>query len=283
MKKTRYAICVLLLLSSFLLVGCPPFAVVINNPIDGNNFEVGEEISFACSATDLTDGTLTGDSLVWTSSRDGEIGTGSEFTRNDLSEGTHEITLSATNSLGKMGTYSITITVGEPTTPPSTTTTTILEVGEVWSITTELCGECDVWEGRCVGYHEFHSVTREASSIPGETLIYGERCVTTTTQECESSRPGCCIFYVLEGTINDVSGDFNFTMTGDTGVRVGDFVSKMYAFYEFEVTEYPPLADFAGNYTVLFTREDTNGGIPVVDIECEESGDFSVLIIPMNP
>jgi hypothetical protein len=114
---------VLLLILSSSLVGCPPFPVIILTPSDGESFELGEEITFSGSARDLQDGELSGDSLVWTSSIDGEIGTGNTFTRDDLSKGIHKITLTATNSLGEKGTVTITIPIGEQTPPPDTTTT----------------------------------------------------------------------------------------------------------------------------------------------------------------
>ena len=58
--------------------------------------------------------------LVWTSNRDGQIGTGSSFDCT-LSDGIHNITASATDSRGKTGTASITITLGGTPGPPATT------------------------------------------------------------------------------------------------------------------------------------------------------------------
>ena len=127
MKKlinVRYLVLVLLLL---LLAGCPPFPVTILSPNNGAHFEVGEGITFTGSAQDFQDGELTDGSLIWTSSIDGQIGTGTTFTRDDLSEGTHKITLTATNSQEEEGTATITITIGEGTST-TTTTTTITEI-----------------------------------------------------------------------------------------------------------------------------------------------------------
>ena len=101
---------VLLMLSLFL-VGSSPYSVVIHSPSDGAHFWYGEEIRFSGSARDVQDGILSGDSLVWTSSIDGEIGTGTDFTRNLLSGGTHEITLTATNSLAEKETTTVTIEI----------------------------------------------------------------------------------------------------------------------------------------------------------------------------
>ena len=124
---------VLLLVLMLPLVGCPPFPVIISSPPDGAHFEVGEEITFTGSAQDFQDGELTGGSLIWTSDQDGQIGIGTAFTRDDLSEGKHKITLTATNSQNEEGTMNITITIGEGTTttttsPTTTTTSTILEI-----------------------------------------------------------------------------------------------------------------------------------------------------------
>ncbi|NIA11986.1 MAG: PKD domain-containing protein, partial [Nitrospiraceae bacterium] len=92
-----------------------PTTVTITAPADGSTFSTGDTITFQGSATDPEDGPLTGACLVWTSSIDGQIGTGESFTRSDLSVGTHTITLTATDSQGARGAASVTITV---TTPP---------------------------------------------------------------------------------------------------------------------------------------------------------------------
>jgi len=126
LRKVKYALLSTMLL---FLVGCPPFPVIILSPSNGDHFEQGQEITFSGSAQDFLEGELTGDALVWTSSIDDEIGTGTSFSMGDLSKGTHIITLTATNAQDEKGTATITITIGEtvPTTsttaPPTTTTT----------------------------------------------------------------------------------------------------------------------------------------------------------------
>ena len=92
---------VLLFISMLLLLGCPLYEVKIYTPFNGEYFEVGEEITFQGSSKYVQDGELDDSSLIWTSDRDGEIGMGIEFTRDDLSEGMHRITLIATNLLGE--------------------------------------------------------------------------------------------------------------------------------------------------------------------------------------
>ena len=91
------------------IINVPPTAV-ITYPVHCATFDEEDVITFKGSAIDPEDGPLTGASLVWTSSRDGEIGIGEFFTRT-LSAGTHIITLTATDSHGAVGTYSVVIRV----------------------------------------------------------------------------------------------------------------------------------------------------------------------------
>lgn len=103
----------------------------IDSPSDNTTFEVNNSVTFTGSATDNEEHTLTGKSLTWVSSIDGTIGTGANFTINDLSQGTHQITLTAMDKKGLADSTSIAITMNpsENTVPtaaitsPSTGTT----------------------------------------------------------------------------------------------------------------------------------------------------------------
>lgn len=92
--------------------------VSISSPAHNASFVGGTSISFAGSATDTEDGTISSN-LVWTSSRDGaiEIPTGSDgasFSSSALSVGTHTITAAVTDSGNLEGSASVTITVTDP-------------------------------------------------------------------------------------------------------------------------------------------------------------------------
>lgn len=82
----------------------------ITHPADGDTRPKDQPIPFTGNARDLEDGTLTGPSLVWTSSVDGTLGTGTNVSA-PLSASTHEVTLSATDSEGNTFATSITLFV----------------------------------------------------------------------------------------------------------------------------------------------------------------------------
>jgi hypothetical protein len=102
-------------------VGNTAPTATIANPADESTYDVDDSIVFNGSGSDSEDGALIGDSLVWISSKDGQIGTGTSFTVNTLSEGTHVITLTATDSDGAVHSASITILVGNVPPTPSIT------------------------------------------------------------------------------------------------------------------------------------------------------------------
>ena len=85
--------------------------VSISSPFDNSSFDSATVISFTGSASDIEDGEIT--NLIWTSSIDGDIGTGSSFSY-PLSDGTHSITAQVTDTGGKTSSDSITVTVGTP-------------------------------------------------------------------------------------------------------------------------------------------------------------------------
>jgi len=91
----------------------PPL-VSIDRPLDNASFDEGDSVSFEATANDPEEGVLSGNSLVWTSSIDGSIGTGSSFDTSTLSVGEHTITLRATDSDGAFQISLISIIVNNP-------------------------------------------------------------------------------------------------------------------------------------------------------------------------
>ena len=90
--------------------------VEITYPMDQAVFNEDDEITFVCFGGDEEDGSLIEDAMIWTSSIDGTIGIGRSITRNDLSPGTHSITITATDSQGAEANDSLAIHIKRTTT-----------------------------------------------------------------------------------------------------------------------------------------------------------------------
>lgn len=93
--------------------------VAITSPADGATFIEGDEVSLEGAATDVEDGELTGSALVWSSDRDGTLGTGASL-GTTLTVGQHAIMLKATDSGGNADSASLTLTVVENQAPSVT-------------------------------------------------------------------------------------------------------------------------------------------------------------------
>jgi hypothetical protein len=84
----------------------------ITSPSDGTRIPSGGAITFTGTGTDVEDGALTGASLEWESDLDGALGTGVSLLVTDLTDGVHDITLTAIDSDALEDTDTITVTVG---------------------------------------------------------------------------------------------------------------------------------------------------------------------------
>ena len=92
-----------------ITVGGAPVAS-ISSPVAAVYLD-SDVISFVGSGMDVKDGSLTGASLQWTSSRDGSIGSGTGFSSAHLSNGNHIITLTVTDSDNQIDSASVNIHV----------------------------------------------------------------------------------------------------------------------------------------------------------------------------
>ncbi len=85
--------------------------VGIVRPDSGSDFPADEPVGFEARASDTQDGTLSGASLVWVSDIDGILGVG-EIVSLLMSEGTHTVVVTATNSLNLSAQDSVMVQVG---------------------------------------------------------------------------------------------------------------------------------------------------------------------------
>jgi len=85
----------------------------ISSPSPGLTEFEGTAVQLAGSATDPQDGILAGPSLRWSSSIDGDLGTGSTLEISDFSVGIHTVVLSAVDSDGHVGRASVSLAIQE--------------------------------------------------------------------------------------------------------------------------------------------------------------------------
>jgi hypothetical protein len=84
--------------------------VILLSPDDGLTIEPGTSVVLRGLATDVEDGPIEGESLTWTSDRDGELGAGGEVVAT-LSPGAHIVTLAARDADGNVATVSARVVV----------------------------------------------------------------------------------------------------------------------------------------------------------------------------
>jgi hypothetical protein len=89
-----------------------PPEVVITSPAAGANIGHNVTIQLTATADDLEEGSLS-DEIVWTSSKDGLLGTGATLPVT-LSTGNHRLNARATDSMGEVGKHQISVTVAAP-------------------------------------------------------------------------------------------------------------------------------------------------------------------------
>jgi hypothetical protein len=83
--------------------------VSISSPANGSTFTSGDSVPFVATADDDEDGDLTAD-ISWSSDLDGDLGTGGSVTA-ALSDGTHVVTASVTDSSGNSASDTVSVTL----------------------------------------------------------------------------------------------------------------------------------------------------------------------------
>ena len=88
-------------------------AVNITRPTAAASFNKGDEITFSATVTDAHDNG-TAIRVAWVSDLDGSIGTGTTFTKSDLTPGDHVITVTVMDTGALIGTDTVQITIDDP-------------------------------------------------------------------------------------------------------------------------------------------------------------------------
>ncbi len=152
--------------------------VTISSPANNSSSSLGASVTFSGTADDPQDGSLTS-SLTWSSSRDGNIGSGGSFSTSALTFGTHTISASVTDSLGAPGSDQITFTVGVQGNTISVSPATV-NSGQNFTVDwagASLPGPLYIWRlrqsGSSVGSYDYpNSVSSNTFSRPTGTYTY---------------------------------------------------------------------------------------------------------------
>ncbi|MFO7864438.1 MAG: CpcT/CpeT family chromophore lyase [Salinivirgaceae bacterium] len=91
--------------------------VTITSPNNNYTMPFGSTISLQCSANDLEDGELTGESIIWRSTIEGQLGNGTSLENIELTPGNHTITAIATDSKNNQDSASISVNALENSVP----------------------------------------------------------------------------------------------------------------------------------------------------------------------
>lgn len=141
-------------------------SISITSPANNTTVDSGATIMFFATATDPEDGTLSGGSVVWSSSLMGQFGTGTSFATPAKTVGTHTVTATATDSHGLSTSAQITLIIRRPANnPPSIRITspadgTVVDSGATVTFSANasdpedgpLSGNAVTWSSSLVGF-----------------------------------------------------------------------------------------------------------------------------------
>lgn len=85
-------------------------SATIRSP-EAGRFPWGDIVMFSANVTDREDAPFAESRVIWSSDRDGKLGSGLAISKNNLSPGRHRITLSATDNGGRTATDTVTIEI----------------------------------------------------------------------------------------------------------------------------------------------------------------------------
>jgi len=159
--------------------------VTITAPADGSIYTSGNTITFTGTATDPEDGNIASD-LQWTSSLDGNLGSGASINVSNLSVGTHTITATATDSGGRSGTDAITVTVNPPT--------QVITLSATWRKVSRTYYVDLVWTGALganVNVYRDGALKVTTANDGAYTDNAGKKIKTFTYQVCETDGSVC--------------------------------------------------------------------------------------------
>lgn len=197
----------------------------IDSPSDSTVYQLNNSVTFTGSATDTEDRVLAGNALSWVSSIDGPIGFGSSFTINDLSQGTHQITLTAVDSQGMADSTTVAITMNPSENTLSTAAITSPATGMTYNFGNfvEFTGTGydaeDLWLSglSLVWYSNKDGQIGTGATVVTQTLSSGTHTITLRATDSQGTSGTASISLIIKNTppvatINYPSDGSSFTL-----------------------------------------------------------------------
>lgn len=270
-----------------------PPTVTIASPADASIYNSGSFINFMGQAKDYNGQTIPDANLVWTSSINQRIGTGNFLELVSLLDGTHEITLRATDDYGNSSSTKISISLQEEKNTPPTATITRPSEGSIYN-----SGELVLFEGSAEdsedGYLNGQSL-KWFSTIDGEigntstlttnTLSGGTHQIALIAQDSKglkatsepitmiisNTRPRAQITYPADGSVYNHGDTITFNGEG-TDTEDGDLYEQSLKWRSNIYGDFGHGRDLAvsflpaGTHKISLTVTDKNGSVDTDDI-----------------
>ncbi|VVB81215.1 Uncharacterised protein [uncultured archaeon] len=186
----------------------------ISSPSEGVTLE--SPVTLEGSATDAEDGDLPGEALSWSSSVDGNLGTGASL-QTALTNGEHTITLTATDSGNAVDTEVVHITVQSANTAPEVIISTPAENNIVQNPVTFTGTATDAEDGALTGaWKEGETVLGSGNNLV-KKLSPGQHTVTFTATDSQNSDSSASVTFYVWTCHATLDHD-------DNGIDIGDFV-----------------------------------------------------------
>ena len=189
-----------------------PLIVSLDYANNGKIFSVIDSITFSASAFDPNEGaSISPNNLLWSSSQDGELGTGESISVSGLSLGIHVITVTATAWYGEQRTSRLSIEVGNKA-PEVTASTASKEF-------TYIVGDTIILTGTVVD-PEGESLPAEAiewrTSVGDRLLGHGLTVVVSDLEGPDSNDPEATVTHQITFSASDSYGEVGTTTIGIT-------------------------------------------------------------------
>ena len=178
-----------------------PPSVSITQPLEGENFDVGEMITFTATAADNEDGDLSG-SLAWSSNPAGLTGSGASIMTNLLSEGSYAIMASVTDSANNVGSDTTNITISVPSTATSISVSDLDGTGVP-------AGNGGKWQAQVTV-----EIKDDEGTVINDATVSGSWS-TGSSSSCTTGSNGRCM--ITKGGLKKVNSSVSFSITDVSG------------------------------------------------------------------